>query len=245
MASEAPTIRLVNQVIGNGRRAEKLPTSTLSDGRLSSSADIASDGSLRTAQRLPLGCAPQSRRASRIMSKLDIAERSPPTGWPYQDRDPGVDIDFSRLHHPDRIRRERSHALFSTAHVVALDFVKARLHETHIAVSEGASGSTEWHHPGHRSYRQRKTRKLYTGSRSQREDSKIFTVEDPIEYQLNSINQVQVQPAVGFDFPQRVALNPAARPRHHHDRRDPGLETPVSPSRPLLTGHLVFTTPHQ
>jgi general secretion pathway protein E len=30
---------------------------------------------------------------------------------------------------------------------------------------------------------------------------KLFTVEDPIEYQLGGINQIQVQPQIGLDFP--------------------------------------------
>ena len=52
-------------------------------------------------------------------------------------------------------------------------------------------------------------------------DSKILTVEDPVEYQLHGINQVQVKPQIGLDLRERPALVPAPRPRHHDDRRNP------------------------
>ena len=49
----------------------------------------------------------------------------------------------------------------------------------------------------------------------------LITIEDPVEYQLEGIKQVQVNPKVGPDLRHRPALDDARRPRHHHGRRDP------------------------
>ena len=47
-----------------------------------------------------------------------------------------------------------------------------------------------------------KTTTLYTALNDlNRPELKLFTVEDPIEYQLSGINQIQVQPQIGLDFP--------------------------------------------
>ena len=55
-----------------------------------------------------------------------------------------------------------------------------------------------------------KTTTLYTALKDlNRPELKLFTVEDPIEYQLSGINQIQVQPQIGLDFPDRAALDPA------------------------------------
>ncbi|WP_162874792.1 GspE/PulE family protein, partial [Pseudomonas viridiflava] len=46
-----------------------------------------------------------------------------------------------------------------------------------------------------------KTTTLYTAlSRLNTSERKIITVEDPVEYQLEGINQIQVKPAIGLDF---------------------------------------------
>ena len=73
---------------------------------------------------------------------------------------------------------------------------------------------------------------------------KIITIEDPIEYQLRGINQVQVIPAIGFSF---------AGALRHMLRHDPDVmmvgevrdfETAEIAIRSALTGHLVFSTLH-
>lgn len=76
------------------------------------------------------------------------------------------------------------------------------------------------------------------------EDVNIITIEDPVEYQLEGINQVQVNSAVGLTFAQglRSIL-----------RQDPNIimvgeirdrETAEIAIRSALTGHLVFSTLH-
>ncbi|MFH0827380.1 MAG: ATPase, T2SS/T4P/T4SS family [Candidatus Omnitrophota bacterium] len=73
---------------------------------------------------------------------------------------------------------------------------------------------------------------------------KIITVEDPIEYQLKGINQIQVNPKIGLNF---------ATGLRHILRHDPNVmmvgevrdyETAEIAIRAALTGHLVFSTLH-
>ncbi len=74
--------------------------------------------------------------------------------------------------------------------------------------------------------------------------SKIITVEDPIEYHLKGINQIQVKPQIGLNF---------ANTLRHIVRQDPDiimigeirdLETAEIAIQSALTGHLVFSTLH-
>lgn len=74
--------------------------------------------------------------------------------------------------------------------------------------------------------------------------TKIITIEDPVEYQLRGINQLQVNSQIGFTF--AIALR-------HMLRHDPDVmmvgevrdyETAEIAIRSALTGHLVFSTLH-
>ncbi len=75
-------------------------------------------------------------------------------------------------------------------------------------------------------------------------DKKIITVEDPVEYQLKGINQIQVKPQIGLQFTNTL---------RHIVRQDPDvimigeirdLETAEIAIQSALTGHLVFSTLH-
>ena len=75
-------------------------------------------------------------------------------------------------------------------------------------------------------------------------DRKIITIEDPIEYQMEGINQIHVNPQIGLTF---------AAGLRHIVRQDPDiimvgeirdLETADIAIRSALTGHLVFSTLH-
>ena len=50
------------------------------------------------------------------------------------------------------------------------------------------------------------------------EDVNIQTIEDPIEYEIEGINQTQTNPALRPRLRQRPARAPARRPRHHPHR---------------------------
>jgi type II secretory ATPase GspE/PulE/Tfp pilus assembly ATPase PilB-like protein len=77
-----------------------------------------------------------------------------------------------------------------------------------------------------------------------RPDRKIITVEDPVEYQMNGINQVQVHADVGMTFPAalRSMLRQAPNIIMIGEIRD--LETASIAINASLTGHLVFSTLH-
>src|SRR2546430_227854 len=75
-------------------------------------------------------------------------------------------------------------------------------------------------------------------------DRKIITIEDPIEYQMDGINQIHVNPQIGLTF---------AAGLRHIVRQDPDVimvgeirdrETADIAIRAALTGHLVFSTLH-
>jgi type II secretory ATPase GspE/PulE/Tfp pilus assembly ATPase PilB-like protein len=75
-------------------------------------------------------------------------------------------------------------------------------------------------------------------------DTKLITVEDPVEYQLNGINQVQIQHEIGWNF---------SRALRAIFRQDPDIvmvgeirdeETAEIAIKAALTGHLVFSTLH-
>ncbi len=90
-----------------------------------------------------------------------------------------------------------------------------------------------------------KTTTLYSAlSEIKSEDIKIVTTEDPIEYQLEGINQIQVHTKVGLTF----AACLRAILRHDPDVvlvgeiRD--LETAENATQASLTGHMVFSTLH-
>ena len=75
-------------------------------------------------------------------------------------------------------------------------------------------------------------------------DTKIITVEDPVEYQLAGINQVPVNADVGMTFPAalRAMLRQAPNIIMVGEIRD--LETASIAINASLTGHLVFSTLH-
>jgi general secretion pathway protein E len=90
-----------------------------------------------------------------------------------------------------------------------------------------------------------KTTTLYTFlNELNNPDVKIITLEDPVEYQLDGVNQVQVNPDIGFDFAAGI---------RSIVRQDPDIimvgeirdaETARIALQSALTGHLVFSTVH-
>ena len=90
-----------------------------------------------------------------------------------------------------------------------------------------------------------KTTTLYSSLlQIQSPDTKIITTEDPVEYQLDGVNQIQVHPKIGLTF----AASLRSILRHDPDVvlvgeiRD--LETAENAIQASLTGHLVFSTLH-
>jgi len=90
-----------------------------------------------------------------------------------------------------------------------------------------------------------KTTSLYAALESlNQDDRKVITIEDPVEYQIHGITQLQVRPDIGFSF----AAGLRSILRHDPDVvlvgeiRDP--ETASIATSAALTGHLVFSTLH-
>jgi type IV pilus assembly protein PilB len=90
-----------------------------------------------------------------------------------------------------------------------------------------------------------KTTTLYAALQTlNRPDKKILTVEDPVEYRIPGINQVQVHPKIGLTFPRvlRSFLRQAPNVVLVGEIRD--RETAEVAIQASLTGHLVFSTVH-
>ncbi|MBU1853508.1 MAG: Flp pilus assembly complex ATPase component TadA [Candidatus Omnitrophica bacterium] len=90
-----------------------------------------------------------------------------------------------------------------------------------------------------------KTTTLYTTlSRINQKERKVITIEDPVEYQLDGINQVQVKPQIGLTFASglRSMLRQAPDIIMVGEIRD--LETAQIAIQSALTGHLIFSTLH-
>ena len=90
-----------------------------------------------------------------------------------------------------------------------------------------------------------KTTTLYASlNELNRSDTKIITAEDPVEYYLSGINQVEVRHNIGLDFARviRAMLRQAPNVILVGEMRD--TETAQMGIQASLTGHLVFSTLH-
>ncbi len=243
IANEAPVVRRVNQIVADAIEARA------SDIHIEPSLEAVQvryriDGALRTAESLPPGLKAAIASRIKIMARLDIAERRLPQDGRIKLAIRGVDIDF-RVSTLPTAHGESIVLRILDRSQIALDFDKlgfepnttAQLRKVMknpngIVLVTGPTGSG-------------KTTTLYTALKElTMPDVKVFTVEDPIEYQLAGVNQVQVQPAIGLDFPNtlRAIL-----------RQDPDVimigeirdaETAQIAIQASLTGHLVFSTLH-
>jgi len=243
LASEAPVIRLVNQIIVGAVEARA------SDIHIEPGVDkvlvrYRVDGMLRTAQVLAAGLRAAITSRLKIMSKLDIAERRMPQDGRIKIAVRGVDIDFRvstiptafgesvvlRILDRNRVELDFAKLGFSPSHISTL---KKLLNEPNgIILVTGPTGSG-------------KTTTLYTALKAlNTSDRKIFTVEDPIEYQLAGINQVQVQADIGLDFPHALRSILRQDPDIVMIGEIRDLETARIAIQASLTGHLVLSTLH-
>lgn len=243
IANEAPFIRLVNQIIADAVE-DKSSDIHIEPGVDGVAVRFRRDGHLRQAQLLPSRLRAAVTSRLKIMAKLDIAERRMPQDGRIKIPVRGVDIDF-RVSTIPTVYGESVVMRILDRSRVELDFVKLGFDADRIATLEalmdqpngillvtGPTGSG-------------KTTTLYTAlKRLNRPDMKLFTVEDPIEYQIAHVNQVQVHPAIGLDFPHALRSILRQDPDIIMIGEIRDLETARIAIQASLTGHLVFSTLH-
>ncbi|WP_052469388.1 GspE/PulE family protein [Pseudomonas massiliensis] len=243
LASEAPVIRLVNLILQKAveYRASDVHVEPFED-QLQVRYRV--DGLLLNGESPPPGYAAAVVSRLKIMARLDIAERRLPQDGRIMLRLQGRELDLRvstvptsfgesvvmRLLDRQNVRFDFSHLGIDGPRLQALlDLLE---HPHGILLVTGPTGSG-------------KTTTLYTAlSRLNTPERKIITVEDPVEYQLEGINQIQVKPAIGLDFP--TALRSIVRQDPDvimiGEMRD--LETCRIAIQSSLTGHLVLSTLH-
>ena len=102
---------------------------------------------------------------------------------------------------------------------------EARLRAEAARRLQGAINQPYGHGAGHGPDRFRQDDDAVFGAvaSSTRPSTNIITAEDPVEYNLHGINQVQMHDDIGLTFADGPARVPAPGPGHHHGRRDPRL----------------------
>ncbi|HEX7802078.1 MAG TPA: type II secretion system ATPase GspE [Pseudoxanthomonas sp.] len=243
LASEAPVIRLVNLVI---QRAVELRASDIHiepfENRLKVRYRV--DGVLEEGESPPANLTAAVISRVKIMAKLNIAERRLPQDGRIMLRVQGKELDLRvstvpTAHGESVVMRllDREtvvfdfHKLGFTNHFLP-QFQKVLEQPHGILLVTGPTGSG-------------KTTTLYTAlSKLNTADVKIITVEDPVEYQIEGINQIQAKPQIGLDFAH--ALRSIVRQDPDiimiGEMRD--LETARIAIQSALTGHLVLSTLH-
>jgi len=243
LASEAPVIRMVNQII------QRAVESRASDIHIEPFEDELKvryriDGILKAVDSPP----PRSTAAIisrvKIMSKLNIAERRLPQDGRIPLRVQGKELDLRvstvptmfgesvvmRLLDKESVRFDFGSLGFDGSPRERLGTVLDMPYGIFLVTGPTGSG---------------KSTTLYTAlSRLNTQERKIITVEDPVEYQLPGINQIQVKPQIGMTF--AGALRSIVRQDPDiimvGEMRD--LETARIAVQSALTGHLVLSTLH-
>ena len=241
--SDAPVIRLVNRLIGRAvaLRASDIHIEPAQDGL---EVRFRVDGELGALEVLAKRMAEPVASRLKLMAKLDIAEKRVPQDGRLRVAVRGHPIDlrlatFPTLHGESVVLRllgQQSVALdlaavgLSDEGLVALRNALVQPHGLILITGPTGSG---------------KTTTLYAALNAlRRPESKLVTVEDPIEYTLPGVSQLQVKPEIGLDYP--AALRSVLR-------NDPDIimvgeirdrETADIAIRAALTGHLVLATLH-
>ncbi len=243
LASEAPTVNLLNSLITRAlrQRASDMHIEPYQDR---AKARFRIDGVLQDAEVIPANLVLPIVTRLKILSQMDIAEKRRPQDGKIEMRISGTDLDIrvSALPLNDgesivmRFLRKESIRFEMAVLGIAADLeqkIREDISKTAgVILLTGPTGSG-------------KTTSLYTFLHQLNSpEVKIITLEDPVEYQLDGINQVQVNPDIGFDF--AAGLRSIVR-------QDPDVimlgeirdkETAAIAMQSALTGHLVFSTVH-
>jgi general secretion pathway protein E len=245
LAQQASVVRLVNEILiaAIDARASDIHVEAQEQGL---KLRYRIDGVL---QKQPIAPEMNQFRAAivtrlKIMGNLNIAEKRVPQDGRVKIRFKGRDVDIRvsiipMLHGEGIVMRilDRESLNFSLEGIGMPNHIRSEFEEMirlphGIILVTGPTGSG-------------KTTTLYSAlNEIKNEENKIITTEDPIEYQLEGINQIQVNTKVGMTF----AASLRSILRHDPDVvlvgeiRD--LETAENAVQASLTGHLVFSTLH-
>ena len=243
LASDAPVIRAVNEILDHAIEQHASDIHLVAT-EVGTRVKIRIDGVLRD-HLVPLpGSHPAIISRLKILGGLDIAERRLPQDGRIQLNWRGRKIDLRVATMPHiqgegavlRILDRAANLLdleslgFDSDLLVVLRRLLAEPHGLFVVTGPTGSG---------------KTTTLYAAlAEVARPDRNIITVEDPVEYHIPGINQVQVNQKIGLDFSS--ALRSALR-------QDPDVimvgeirdrETALIANQAALTGHLVLATVH-
>ena len=243
-AGEAPIIRLVNLILS---RAIKERASDVHIEPFDKKVQVRYriDGVLYPVTTLPKKVQNAVVSRIKILSELDIAERRIPQDGRFRVKAHQRDIDFRVSTIPTRFGEKAVLRLLDKAQLVGLTIDRLGLEENVLEKYQKAisqpygmivlTGPTSCG----------KSTTLYAALRAiNRPDKNILTVEDPVEYEAEGINQIQVHEEIGLTF---------ARTLRSFLRQDPDiimlgemrdLETADIGIKAALTGHLLFTTLH-
>ena len=242
-AEDAPIIRFVNSLIFNASK-EKASDIHIEPGDKEIMVRNRIDGVLHEVRRAPKGHHASIIARVKIMAGLNIAEKRLPQDGRIRRKIAGKEVDMRVATVPTahgervtiRLLDKSAMALSLTAIGMAPDHlavVNETIHRPHgIFLVTGPTGSG-------------KTTTLYSGlSAINRPDLNILTVEDPVEYQLPGISQVQINPKIDLTF----ASGLRSFLRHDPDVIMVGeirdKETAEIAIQASLTGHLVLSTIH-
>jgi general secretion pathway protein E len=244
LASEAPVIRLVNLIIS---RAIESRASDIHIEPFEKEIKVRYriDGVLYDVESPPKRLKAAIISRVKIMAKLNIAERRVPQDGRIKMRVLGRDIDLRvstlpTMYGESVVMRILDKSNTQIYDLESLGFSSGMLsdvdelirHPHGIMLVTGPTGSG-------------KTTTLYAAlTKINLPDKKIITIEDPVEYQINGINQIHVNPQIGLTF--AAGLRSIVRQDPDvimvGEMRD--LETAEIGIRAALTGHLVFSTLH-
>ncbi len=244
MASEAPVIRLVNAMIAQA--VEKRSSDIhIEPFEKEFRVRYRVDGVLYNQEAPPRELKAAIISRVKLMAKLNIAERRLPQDGRIKIKVLGREVDLRvstlpTLYGESVVMRllDRSAGDFYDLRRLGFDdFMLARVeHYTSlphgILLVTGPTGSG-------------KSTTLYSAlKRINQPDKKIITIEDPVEYQMDGINQIHVNPQIGLSFASGL---------RHIVRQDPDVimvgeirdrETADIAIRAALTGHFVYSTLH-
>jgi general secretion pathway protein E len=243
LASEAPIIRLVSLIISHAleARASDIHIEPF-ENRLIVRYRV--DGVMHEVESPPRRFSAAVISRIKIMASLDIAERRLPQDGRIKLRIQGKEIDLRvstvPIMHGEsvvmRILDKSGTALdFATLGfdpAVLKRFEQVLMQPHGIVLVTGPTGSG-------------KTTTLYTAlDKINNPDIKILTVEDPVEYQMEGINQIQVKPQIGLTFANALRSIVRQDPDVIMIGEIRDLETAQIAVQSALTGHMVLSTLH-